>query len=136
MLVVHDSIGKIAFTVDAPYPEGLVDLYEDLATGDPEFNVIDTEQAEIVSKYVDVEGANTLEDRPVMELTYDEVVTAGADLNIAGLPDNCTILVDGFVGGSTTTEDTIGLETVDPGFYTIQIESWPYLPFSFTVDVI
>lgn len=123
MITVYDSTGRISYTVDAPYPKGLVEIYDGLAAEDVDFNVVEVEQVDISDKYIDLEGTPTIEERPVMALNYE--VTENS-VTLTGLPEDAEITIDSTFSGTNGTEDTVLIEAEDPGSYLVEVSKWPF----------
>lgn len=134
MIAVYDSVGRIQYTVDAPYPAELVTVYDTVATSDPEFNYSEVATTDIVDKYINLDGTPTIEERPEMSLTYDGFINEGETLVIAGLPEGATVHFDGVFGGTSSEGE---METVmeDPGTYLVEVKAWPYKDAIFEVSV-
>lgn len=77
------------------------------------------------------------EDRPVMPGTLDkpQILADGNDLaTISNLPQPCTVT---FKGQQYPVEDGSFSFTANiPGSYTVEVEAFPYLPATFTVEAI
>lgn len=75
--------------------------------------------------------------RPTMPCTIDkpQILADGNDLaTISGLPEPCTVSFKG--EEYEVTDGSFSFTANIPGIFTVEIEAFPYLPATFTVEAI
>jgi len=66
------------------------------------------------------------------------VVSDGEHATLTGLPDPCTVNVNGPTGyqSVTVTGGTLQFSATIPGAYTLHVEAFPFIPMEFTVHAV
>lgn len=141
MIVVYDSKGQIQYTVEKPYPQGLIESYATMSDNQADFNFLDNGEATSVgSKYVLVsEETASLEERPELDLSYNSSITTLSDLVISGIPDGASVRIDGEDFSNSVVNEQVLIEAEgtghDAGVYKIDVDVWPYLPKTIKITV-
>ncbi|TAJ54068.1 hypothetical protein [Brevundimonas sp. BAL3] len=126
MIVVYNQQGRIAYTVDDPYPPELLEVYADRAEAETEFNFHDEAPAPIDDCYIDVAQAAMIP-RPDMPVTLD-------GLTLSDVPVGAAISVDGGAMVFEATAGTVEIEAEDAGSYVVRLQMWPYRDFVAVVE--
>lgn len=126
MIVVYNQQGRIAYTVDDPYPPELLEVYAERAEAEAEFNFHDEAPAPIDDCYIDV-GQAAMVPRPDMPVALD-------GLTLSDVPVGATISVDGGAMVFEATAATVEFEAQDAGSYAVRLEKWPYRDFVAVVE--
>ncbi|KAB0682011.1 hypothetical protein [Aureimonas leprariae] len=132
MLIAALASGQIQQTVNDPVPDGYADVLRNAG-----LRVVEVDEAELSGDlhllYLDAEDA--LVPRPTCSAAIDRTVIRadGEDAAVlSGLPDPCALLINGMprdvAGGS------IEIRSRRPGTFLIQLQHWPLVDWSVTVE--
>lgn len=76
----------------------------------------------------------TIQERPAQRTVPDKTdITLGQEVIFANVPPNCTVTIDGV--DHTVTDGMLYFDADHVGTYTLQFDSFPYIPATFSITV-
>jgi hypothetical protein len=120
-LVEYDARGSIFHVVNDPFPQGIVEIFDD--EGKPYLIFESDVVVDMDTNYI-VDGA--LAERPVFAAPDEiEIIADGSDSASFSIPDPCALRIDGV--DHVVEGGQLSISSDMPAEYVIELVQWPYV---------